>query len=115
MIPELLIRKCKGVPEALNLSANPSIEPQSIKSTSSYSMFPFPFQLFSTLTFSLDRTGTITVAPAAASVLVVSKPVPEYPPVTIATFPLMSIPSITSADVERALNPDPSGFCNAPL
>ena len=36
--------------------------------------------------------GTKTLAPASASALVVSKPIPEYPPVTIAVFPDRSMP-----------------------
>ena len=63
--------------------------------------------------FSTSRAGTITVAPAPASVFVVSSPMPELPPVTIAIFPRRSMPLITSAAVDDALNPEPTGICRA--
>ncbi|MNT09718.1 hypothetical protein D3C72_1445170 [compost metagenome] len=56
----------------------------------------------------------MTVAPAPASVIVVSSPIPVFPPVTIAIFPLRLMPFITSLAVDVALKPEPKGFCNAP-
>src|SRR5690554_4505396 len=66
------------------------------------------------LRFVTSLAGTTTVAPAAASVLVVSSPMPVLPPVTIAIFPLRSMPWMTSSVVDVALNPEPIGCCNAP-
>ena len=55
------------------------------------------------------RAGTITVAPASESTRVVSRPMPAYPPVTIAVMRLsLRLPS-TSRAVDFALNPERSG------
>lgn len=48
----------------------------------------------------------------AASARVVSRPRPEWPPVTIASFPERSMPRRTSSVVDRAPNPDPSLCCS---
>ncbi len=113
IIPALLISKCKGLSEVKNFSANASMESGFIKSISSNSTFGIPCSFCFALSRSL--AGTITVAPALASVLTVSNPIPVLPPVTMATFPVKSIPLITSVEVEFALKPDSTGFCNAPL
>jgi len=62
----------------------------------------------------MSRAGTITVPPAAASILVVSSPMPVFPPVTMATLPVRFMPLITSLAVDFALKPEPIGYCNAP-
>ena len=41
--------------------------------------------------------GMMTFAPAVTSALVVSRPIPEYPPVTIAVLLLISIPFVISS------------------
>src|SRR4051812_26629663 len=55
------------------------------------------------------RAGTTTVAPDRARLSDVSRPRPEYPPVTMATRPVRSMPSRTSSAVLRAPNPEPIG------
>ncbi|MNL13383.1 hypothetical protein D3C87_1342890 [compost metagenome] len=78
----------------------------------SISTFLIPSRFF--LAFSTSLAGTITVAPALANVLVVSSPIPVFPPVTITIFPLRSIPLITSLVVDVASNPEPIGCCKSP-
>jgi hypothetical protein len=78
----------------------------------SSSTFGIPARFF--FAFSRSLAGTITVAPAAASTFVVSKPIPAFPPVTMAIFPVRLMPLITSDAVDLTLNPDPTGCCNAP-
>ncbi|MNT33876.1 hypothetical protein D3C72_1698240 [compost metagenome] len=107
MIPALLINKCSGRLDARNFSAKESIEAGFIMSKTSISTLAIPSRFFRALFTSL--AGTITVAPAAASVFVVSKPIPVLPPVTIAILPVRSMPLITSVVVDLALKPEPSG------
>src|SRR5258705_2046182 len=52
------------------------------------------------------RAGTITVAPAPARARVVSRPMPEYPPVTMATLPLRSMPRSVSRAVVVGPKPE---------
>jgi hypothetical protein len=47
----------------------------------------------------------MTLAPRIASTRIVSNPIPDVHPVTSATLPLRSIPSVTSSAVDFALNP----------
>jgi len=112
-MPALLMSRCNDLPEAKNLSANVSIETGFIKSISSISTWGIPCRFF--FAFSISLAGTITLAPACASILVVSKPIPVLPPVTMAILPVRSMSFITSVEVDVALKPEPIGFCNAPL
>jgi hypothetical protein len=112
-MPALLISRCRALPEARNASAKLSTELASIRSSFSISTFSIPFRFC--FAFSTSLAATITVAPALASVFTVSRPIPVPPPVTIAVLPLRSIPFITSLVVDVELNPEPIGFCKAPL
>ena len=60
---------------------------------------------------STSRDGTNTLAPASVSALTVSRPIPEYPPVTSATFPERSRPAITSLASGLLLKPVSMGCC----
>jgi predicted pyridoxine 5'-phosphate oxidase superfamily flavin-nucleotide-binding protein len=51
----------------------------------------------------MSRTASVTSAPAEAKARAVSVPIPEDPPVTMARFPLRSIPAMTSAAVVSAV------------
>ena len=53
---------------------------------------------------SVLRTASVTSAPAPASALAVSTPIPEVAPVTTARLPDRSIPLTTSAAVESKPN-----------
>ena len=55
------------------------------------------------------RAGTTTIAPAARNARTVGTPMPDAPPVTIAVFPVRSMPATTSSAVEAGPNPEPSG------
>ncbi len=81
--------KCKGLPEATKFSAKTSIEAGDIRSIAAISILDIPSRFFFAL--SISRAATITVAPAAASILVVSSPIPVLPPVTIAVLPVRSM------------------------
>ena len=50
------------------------------------------------------RTARVTSAPAPASARAVSTPMPDAPPVTMARRPVRSMPSMTSAAVDSAVN-----------
>ena len=63
----------------------------------------------------LSRATTTTDAPASWRARTVSTPIPAWPPVTMATWPLRSMPSATSAAVEEAPNPEPSGRWGATI
>src|SRR5262245_23592433 len=110
MMPALLIRMCNGRPDARNLFANASIEAGSINSSVSTSTRGMPAS--AVRAFSCVRAGTTTVAPASARARVVSRPTPEYPPVTTAVFPVRSRPARTSLPVVFAPNPEFNGFCS---
>ena len=62
----------------------------------------------------MSLAETITKAPADTNVLVVFKPIPVLPPVTIAIFPVRSISFIISVAVDFALKPLPKAFYQAP-
>ncbi|MNL71411.1 hypothetical protein D3C87_1965560 [compost metagenome] len=83
-----------------------------VRSMVSISTFGMPWRFF--FAFSISLATTITVAPAAASTFVVSRPMPALPPVTMTTFPVRLMSFMTSAAVVVALKPEPSGCCNAP-
>src|SRR5260221_14793061 len=53
----------------------------------------------------------MTLAPAERSARVVSRPMPEEPPVTMAILPLKSRPRMTSLAVVEAPKPEPMGVC----
>src|SRR5216683_3492356 len=53
----------------------------------------------------------MTLAPAERSARVVSRPIPEEPPVTMAILPLKSRPRMTSLAVVEAPKPEPMGVC----
>src|SRR6516225_5456828 len=55
---------------------------------------------------------TQTRAPAFVRTRVVSRPIPEWPPVITHTFPRRSIPEAISSAVVSAPNPDFKGFCS---
>src|SRR5690606_31664866 len=105
--------KCNGLPEAKNFSANASMELWSIKSISWISTLAIPCRFF--FAFPTSLAGTMTIAPAFASVFTVSNPMPVFPPVTMAIFSENSTSLLTLIDVDVALLRDPIGFCIAPL
>ena len=74
MMPALFTRMWRGRPDAENRAANASTDCGSIKSRLSISTRSMPVSAARAL--SGVRAGTITVAPAAASVRVVSSPMP---------------------------------------
>ena len=107
MIPALSITMSTDRPDARNRSANASTlscEPRSSSSTSARSPR-------ASRAASGRRAGTTTCAPAFASALVVSRPRPEYPPVTIASLPVRSVPASTSSAVLSCPNPEPILCC----
>ena len=65
----------------------------------------------SDLATSVLLDGTITLAPASFNPREVSRPIPEYPPVTIATFPFKSIPLSISFGSLLAPKPESIGRC----
>jgi hypothetical protein len=72
---------------------------------------------------SVSRTASVTAAPALASALAVSMPMPEELPVTIARLPVRSTPATTSAALDSkpngvvmrgaTLNPAPAALLGA--
>lgn len=106
MMPALLIRICSGCAEDRNFAVKASIDAGSSKSIGSISASSPASAAADRPT---SRAGTMTRAPAAFSARTVSRPRPEYPPVTMAALPPRSMPAMTSAAVVAAPKPEPIG------
>ncbi|SDJ06482.1 hypothetical protein SAMN05421869_108314 [Nonomuraea jiangxiensis] len=102
MMPALLTRMCSARPEDRKASAKASTEAGSIRSSRSISTPSIPRRASAALPG--WRTGTTTRAPARRRTRVVSRPMPEWPPVTTAVLPVRSMPSMTSSAVLAASN-----------
>ena len=95
-------------------STNCAVESGSPRSTDNMSSsLTIPFS--SLLATSTRLAGTITRAPELDKALEVSRPIPEYPPVTIAIFPDKSISFRTSWGSLFAPKPELIGFCNSEI
>ena len=103
--PALLIKRCSG---SFHPATNAAIELSLVSSSGLTSTFGLPVSAtICAATFapeSVSRTARVTAAPRRASVLAVSMPIPDAPPVTIARLPVKSTPSLTSSAVDWALN-----------
>lgn len=75
MMPALLMRICNGLPVSTNFAANASIEAGFSKSSGSIVTFAIPSS--AACAFLSVRAGTITCAPALASLTAVSRPIPS--------------------------------------
>jgi hypothetical protein len=94
MMPALLIKTCNGRRKARNSVANAPTDASDARSSSRNSIASLPVSLRSVAAtsspFERSRVAITTRAPAAASARTVSTPMPEAPPVTIASRPLRS-------------------------
>ena len=106
-MPALAIKIFKALCVSRNFCANASIELGSIRSRGSTSTPAM--SAVAAFARSTERAPTITVAPAADNARVVCSPIPECPPVIIATFPLRSMSFTTSSAVVCASKPDEIG------
>ena len=105
MTPALLTRMCSGPSQA---AANDATEARTARSRGATATCLLPVvAMMSSAVCSpalVLRTARVTSAPAPASARAVSIPIPEAPPVTMARRPVRSIPSMTSAAVDSAVN-----------
>jgi hypothetical protein len=102
--PALVIRMSSGRSHA---ATNAPMLARLVRSSDATSTLPLSMlERISAVTASpraVLRTARVTAAPAPASALAVSTPMPDAPPVMIARLPARSIPSTTSAAVESKL------------
>src|SRR6478672_4950307 len=101
MMPALLSRTCSG---PCHSPMNVLTEPWSDRSSRLTDTFELPVcTLISAATFlpdSIERTASVTSAPALAKLRAVSMPIPEDAPVTTTRLPTRSVPPTTSSAVE---------------
>ena len=99
--PALLTRMSSGPSQPAASTATDTWSARSSGATYT-SLLPVAAMMSSAVRFpaSVLRTASVTSAPAPASALAVSIPMPDAPPVTRARLPVRSTPSRTSAAVD---------------